>query len=373
MNKTAGVFARIINNEKGLFGVQTSFFEALSREGLTLGLTLHFFSVESWQKTENCLAAFQFDGSQWSPTKIPIPHIVYDRCFPDKDSQAATKALRQFLRDQTIMFAIPTSLARLTGSKLKFNRFLIKHNIPHIKTFSFKRMKTTRLQSLLNEHGTVYLKPSFGMGGQGIVVIQKLRWNRVALHFRDGARKVISTEQLLPQLEACQDFSRYIVQPSANAYGFENSPVCIRVLVQNTEKNNYQITGSVSRVGAKKAWLAVPGPQERALPLHEMANYYKRVYQKDIFEEKARVESLCMDCTHKLHEKYGSFLELGFDIMLTKEQGPVILEANSAPGRTIFGKMADAYPIGSEEYAEYKAIQSATIRRPAMFINSLFS
>jgi len=80
-----------------------------------------------------------------------------------------------------------------------------------------------------------------------------------------------------------------------------------------------------------------------------------------------------MDCTHKLHEAFGSFLELGFDTMLTREQGPVVLEANSKPGRIIFSKLADAYPAASEEYAKYKLVKREAARRPAMFINSFFS
>ena len=49
---------------------------------------------------------------------------------------------------------------------------------------------------------------------------------------------------------------------------------------------------------------------------------------------------------------YGSFIEIGYDILFTKNKGPVIIEGNAKPSRWIFNVISD-YLISQNQSPNY--------------------
>lgn len=76
---------------------------------------------------------------------------------------------------------------------------------------------------------------------------------------------------------------------------------------------------------------------------------------------------MCLECSYKLHAKFGNFAEVGFDILLTLDRGPLVLEANSQPGRKIFKAIASLYEENSAEFLRYKELRRTSVRLPLIF------
>jgi hypothetical protein len=59
---------------------------------------------------------------------------------------------------------------------------------------------------------------------------------------------------------------------------------------------------------------------------------------------------------------------LGFDILLTEDRGPIILEANSKPARWIFNLLAARFPENSEEALYYRQLRAQSVAAPLHFL-----
>ncbi|MEL6470812.1 MAG: YheC/YheD family protein [Cyanobacteria bacterium J06623_4] len=373
MKRTIGVFIpRADINDKPPFseppfGIQTSLCQRIVRENQSLDVTFVFFTLAHWQPGSLEIDALTFDGESWHALHTPIPPVVYDRYFSPKGKAKAAKAFRSFLKENGVVFTTPHELTRLTINKRKFNRFLEKNAIPCLRTIAFKDLSEESLQSMLRKSGTLYLKPITGMKGMGIAVVEKIASHRYLLHLSSEEVLTLETDCLLETLKETGRFKRYIAQVNANAHPFESSPFFIRVLVQNVCDGKYSVTGMLARVGAQKAWTAIPGQGERAIPLADLETYYRDTYQKNIFEERDNIERMCLQCCYHLHEEFGDFAELAFDVILTREHGPAILEANSKPGRAIFKLIVRTYPEGSQARAYYQAVVSESLQKLGKF------
>lgn len=373
MKKTVGVFIPRADVEdqppfsQPPFGIQTSLCQRIVRENQLLDITFVFFTLAHWEPGALEIDALTFDGDSWLPLRTPIPPVVYDRYFSPQGKVKAAKEFRSFLKENSIEFTTPHELVRLSINKRKFNRFLEKHKIPCLRTVGFDKLSEEILQSMLGENGTLYLKPIAGMKGMNIAVVEKLASDRYLLHLSSEEVLTLETSCLLETLQQTGRFRRYIVQPNANAHLFEGSPFFIRVLVQNQCDGKYAVTGMLARVGARKAWTAVPCEGERAIPLPDLEDYYRDTYHKNILEERNNIERICLQCCYHLHEEFGDFAEMAFDVILTRDRGPAILEANSKPGRAIFKLIVQTYLEGSPERAYYQAIISESLQKLGRF------
>ena len=76
---------------------------------------------------------------------------------------------------------------------------------------------------------------------------------------------------------------------------------------------------------------------------------------------------LCQQCSSFLHNSYGRFLEIVFDILLTLDKGPIILEANSKPSRWFFNILAEYYKEDGKRRAFFQEQRKKAVSAPLIF------
>ncbi|RUR05148.1 YheC/YheD family protein [Legionella sp. km772] len=329
--------AALEHTEYPPFGKQTIYFEELCQAALNTPVELFFFSPSSWQKTTNRCEGYSYRNKQWIPTVSKLPQIVYDRSFgyDPKISQ-----FRSYLAKAKSNVLNPLPLASLLGNKIKFHHFLINHSLPTLEAFALNKLNEEFFQ---REKASYYLKPVLGKGGAGILILEK-NGDQFLLK-REGEHPLIfkNSRLLLKYLTNYLNDKNYLIQSKAVLSYLNNCPFDLRVLVQNEGKDNYSITGVGVRMGKEDSFVSNLNAGGTALPLEALEEHYQRYHHKKLQDEMNDIAQLCHQCCHLLHNKYGSFLEVGFDILLTLDRGPVILEANSKPSRWFFNILAEYY------------------------------
>lgn len=354
------------NEPSNLFGPKTRAYENLVRQAADLSVDIVFFSPAKWQEGETDIDGFWFDGKSWHPQRVAIPKVVYDRFFSKKSQRPIAKSFRRFLRKNKYQLFTPQKLTRLTGNKNKFNQFMMEREIPCLPSQRLKDISEATLQSWLDSNGMVYSKPTYGMGGKGIVVVEKLTDDQFLFHSDGEPTTCVNSPCLSATLQAQSDFAGHMVQPKAKSSLFESSPLVVRVLMQNKGNRNYGLVHMLARAGAKDAWTTASHAETRTMPLAEIEVYYRQTFGGDIFEAGRTIESICLQCCHELHSEFGDFAELAFDVMLTHDLGPIIIEANSKPGREFLQLPIDA-ATNLEQRKQAEAIMDDSLRELIVF------
>lgn len=350
------------------FGAQTVFFEEMVRETQNLPVDILVFSPEGWRKDQFEINAFSFEESGWVCTKVDIPKIIYDRFISETHEEESIKLFRQFLKTNNFHLSTPLDLVKLLSNKLKFYEFLRDAELPTVNSVLLRDISEETIKHFLNDGKAVYLKPISGLKGNGIAVLEQKSSNLYILHFKSEEVIHATDINLIETLKNRFDPDSYIVQPKAKVADFNDSPFDVRVLVQNHGNKNYLVTGMGVRIGKINSWVTNLSSGSKAISIYELREFYQDRYERDVDSEVSNIESICLECCQKLHEKFGNFSEIGIDVLLTLDQGPVILEGNSKPGRWIFNQIANSYLSNSEDFVKYKAIRSASVKLPVRFI-----
>jgi hypothetical protein len=342
------------------FGRQVFFFEDMIRSFPAFPFGVFFFSPLDWAENRDQIPGYVFDG-KWRKTISPLPELIYDRAFAaqpeDKDR---IEIFRHYLETKNIPVLNPPPLARLLNDKTAFHRFLWKNNVPTLPFFKPEKI----LESKAGEEASVYyLKPIFGSKGAGIWLIRLLSDGFELILAETRLSKVFDSagslwKYLLTQL----DPSQYFLQPEAKTSLFEGSPFDIRVLVQDAGKG-HDITGMGVRIGAPSSWTANLNTGGRAIPFGELAPFIHMRLGRDPVAEEEKIREICLDCCSLIKAELGSFLEIGFDILLTGE-GPLILEGNAKPSRWVFQSIGDHLERAGKDPAPYRALRRRSVRIP---------
>ena len=91
----------------------------------------------------------------------------------------------------------------------------------------------------------------------------------------------------------------------------------------------------------------------------------------DIDELITSIDTLCLQCSDVLKQEYGDFCEIGYDVLLTKDKGPVILEGNAKPSRWVFVKMADYLEELGKDNSYYLKRRQETVSAPMIYADYL--
>jgi hypothetical protein len=350
------------------FGKQTFYFEDMVRAADKMDLDLLFFSPIDWHIDRDEVDGYVYNEGKWIKIRAPFPKIVYDRSFSKaEEGKEKIEFFRRFLVQKHIPVLNPVGYADLLNDKIAFHRFLADRGLPTLETLPIEFM----LSDEFAVHGKIrelYLKPIMGTGGFGIFVLKKQGTEFILDNHINTQRRQFSTARdAFDYLTGIIDVKSYFLQPAADMYYFEGSPFDIRVLVQNYGVGDYHVTGTGVRVGSKGGYVSNLNSGGTALPPEALAGYYYQHYQKNILAEMEQIASLCLSCCRELEREFGNFLEIGFDILLTKDKGPVILEGNSKPSRWIFNVLADYFSDNPEQFEKYRRLRAETVRVPLVY------
>ena len=331
----------------------------LASEAGIMIYNIHYSS--SLDSHQNCLRnvymlAHGKDGLEWHLVKqAPLPNLIYDYSFlknRKKSRKKMANALKHKLKEQGIPFMNDPSLVSKVSSKKEFAVAMKQAELSHPETHNYSEKN---ISDLLEKYGFVFVKPTYGSGGKGILKIerdatQKNKFNLavnlpknailpkqvfiepisdVSL-FRKAHFKDVDYFELLLIIHYLknnffQQFQdNYIVQQGIRSFSLSGKKCDLRVTTQRNEDNKIVITGSILRVGEN---ISQGGYFANPSIILEFAQGETEKLINDAYKLALRAHAAMESL---IPGKY--FAELGSDIVFDKSMSPVIIEANAKPG-----------------------------------------
>ncbi len=327
------------------FGKQTFFFEEM------LGSFSHkerknfiFYDPLQHDDSTKTFSGFQFDET-WCEAESGYPGFIYDRAFSsDRNQTAILDKYRDGIAAHGACCLNPPELSKLLDCKPDFNDFLAQNNFPYLPHwFSGDKPK--------GNPESIYIKPFRGSGGRGI------------------RKSASSTGTGTGNLQ--NEVRHFMYQEAGRLLDAEDHAFDLRILIQAVG-SKYEISGSAIRMGMKGSVVSNLQSGGTAFSIEEFQSRFPAI-AGELESQVSLAKRISMNCMEKLSEQFGQILEIGFDILLTRDRGPVFLEANSRPSRWMFTAIADRMESGGENARIFREMRRNCCTNPGRFLLNISS
>lgn len=366
-----GVIVTKIDVQKQLEGVnivmpEPIFYRELAQLSKKLYIDVYFFSSAEW--TEQGLSGYRLYGNEWRKEAVPIPDIVYDRCFfsSAKQRQACDDMLAALKRKkhfQVFNSSLPSKL--IVYEALRSVESLIPY-LPH--TEQLHKLSIVPKWLSLYADGVV-LKPAAGMHGKGVLHITYNRTTKqYVIRGRNLRNESIETSfsSELNALKWLYHFKKelvYMIQPYLELQTEEHKPFDIRVLMQKDHTGQWQLTGNMARVGFSGGLTSnIHGGGAASEPLTLLAAKMGPYKAERLLH---KIHMISGQTVAAIEGHFGRFGELALDFGVTPQGSIWLLECNSKPGRQVFAgnhhNLENERPLHYAKYLQQRVIANQIV------------
>lgn len=359
-----GLYVVTIGRSNGALQLpEPAFYKELSELAAKQHIDLYVFSPDEYQDGE--LFGYRYRDHKWIREKVPLPDIVYDRCYYTEAGQRkACKAVLQALRARK-----PHRLLSSGSLPSKWEVHSLLSAYPQIAgllppTVKFRTAEQLLAASKRHPEG-LFLKPAAGMQGKGTLLLRRFKdTDKITVDGRTRTNRPFSIlfndqTQWKKWLDGFIRQTPYIAQPYLNLSLPDGKPFDIRVLLQKDNAGEFMITGKAARIGKQGSITSNLHGGGTARNAKELLD---ETYGAKISGEiAAQMDDISEYIADRLEKRYGRFAELGFDFGIAADGKLWLLEVNSKPGRSAFGQLNDTFAA------------SASIERPLLYAKLLNS
>ncbi|HII71853.1 TPA: YheC/YheD family protein [Candidatus Woesearchaeota archaeon] len=338
---TVGVYAPQTGTGDKPYRKQTTFFKELTEEGRKIGVQVCVFAGKDYSAQGKTVDAQFYDPEtgRWARKQIKMPEVVYDR------GAGMTSAVHKAIQDAGTLLN-PRELGLLVGDKQATHDALHKKGVrydtkvrqPETHSYSKKN-----LGKMIDNHGTVFLKPRAGSQGTGIIRVKKLE-DKFEVKYEDKTKHVKRGELHDTVDSAASEMtgrgvqSDYIVQQGIDLPEYNDAVFDVRVMLHKDEKGRWQRTSMMARVGKKGRVNSNTSTGGSGVRLSKIiSDLYGQGFSHG---RQDTVANNVRQAAHSTAEAIEAHLgkpvgELGVDICLDREGNAYVIEANSKPGRGV--------------------------------------
>jgi glutathione synthase/RimK-type ligase-like ATP-grasp enzyme len=333
-----------IGTEKEPVIPEPSFYRALSLAAVQLGIDVYVFEAEGYQSEAGLLHAYRLEQNRWVRQLVPLPDIIYDRCFyTSAEQRISSRSMLQAmaLRKPNVMLngILPTKLD--VYEALKENSMLAKY-LPQTIRFN----SAEQLGQLEGRyHAGVILKPAAGMQGRGIAHVkrspldQSTQVNGRTLQNRPFSKTFTDNNAKKQWLTRFINRTTYLIQPYLELCGEDDKPFDVRALLQKNGMGRWSLSGVAVRCGQIGSVTSNLHGGGDARPADELLSIKFGTHKAERLLEE--IHTISKQTAERLESRFGRFAELGFDFGIEPDGRLWLLEVNSKPGRTSFRKISD--------------------------------
>jgi len=316
----------------------------LSQASSKYGISVVVLCPQTIQHDPQIIHGYIFKEDGWKETIIPMPDIIYDRCFDLKgrERRAASKLLTSYKQQKSWMI-----WARgLPGKWIVYNKLkdepTLKPYLPPTSSYSGPESLT---KSLLTFQKQIFLKPQAGSQGKSTLHIHMLNdSNSLIINGRDHQNNPINQRfdkhsKGLAWIHQFIHHRPFIIQPYLHLYNKKEHPYDIRVLMQKNGEGHWMLTGMAVRkgyIGGTTSNLHGGGTATSVLPF--LTWEFGATPAEHMM---AVLHNLSKDIPSILESHFGRLGELGIDYGIDTLGHIWLLEVNSKPGRSSFNHIED--------------------------------
>ncbi|HEU4965389.1 MAG TPA: YheC/YheD family protein [Bacilli bacterium] len=303
-------------------------------------------------------------SAQWKRGRFPLPDIVYNR-VPHRKGERSEAVLRCKRRFEEL--GIPLFNERFLN-KREMYRFLLndprsRDLIPETEPLR----KFAPFEAFLQRHELVYLKPTGGSLGSGILRVRRSSQGGYHVRLRSGKRHVSRTFVKVSEL---YDFVRqtgtgrvYLMQQGVDLKRHEGNRTDFRVHLHKNGAGEWEAAGIGAKVAGSGAVTTHVHNGGHVLNGDEVLETW---YGPDADEMRDKLIAASVQVAVVLQGLlHGPVGEFGLDVAIDEADRIFVFESNAKPGRAIF-KHPDLRAAGRRsaqmviEYAGYLAQQRVT-------------
>lgn len=202
------------------------------------------------------------------------------------------------------------------------------------------------LSSMLQLYGMVYVKPTRGSLGRGVMKAELLSGGGKGASKRSYAyqlgknrRKFETYDAFYRSLLKDTQGESYLVQKGIRLLTHKGLPFDIRLMVQRAPRGGWEATGTVGRV-AHPSKIVTNGSQGGSIypTAYLLKPYTSPKARRELLE---RMERIGIDTVRSMYNAYPGIVEIGLDLALDRNLKPWILEVNTVPDPCPFALLPD--------------------------------
>jgi glutathione synthase/RimK-type ligase-like ATP-grasp enzyme len=315
-----------------VFGAMTRFLEECSLTGQERGVCVAVFTPEQMMAEGGTSKGWLYHNSKWRSRELPFPDVLYNRITSRRiERKPRLQSILRFLRMHHGVYVFNTTfLDKRQVHETLMRDPRMQHMLPETHPYHPNRIRT-----MLSRHGTLYLKPTNGSLGSGIIrLIKTGRFIVCQYATANGTttRVYRKIEKAISHLNRRVKGSSYLVQQGLHLVTSRGRPVDFRVLVQKNLHGNWAITSVVGRIANDQhivSNLARGGTVRKASDvIEELDPHQSR-------PSISKIRSTALDVANAFEELVdGHYAELGIDLAVDKAGKVWLLEINSKPSKT---------------------------------------
>ncbi len=323
------------SGRRALFGVRTGDLKHLIAHGRALGMVAFVAAPDGIEEGADYVEGYVRSGKRWVKRRLPLPDVVYDRVQARSwERRASTQ------RAKAVLQAIPDVHYFNEGffDKWSIYQRMSRHErlvryIPETRQLT----GPASLQAFLDQHSSVYVKPTEGSQGKGVV---RVRRTHTGYEWRHGRRIHGTTrfDALYKGITRIQRGRRYIVQQDLHLATFGGAPFDVRILMQKTGDGEWARTKTYARVAPQGR---VTSNLSRGGTAFGLAYVLRKRFKRNGRRVAAKIRTASLEIVTALEEVLdGPLGEVGLDLGVDRKGQVWLIEVNAKP----FRKITDAGP-----------------------------
>nr|WP_227013514.1 YheC/YheD family protein [Paenibacillus psychroresistens] len=350
---TLGIMALYLNGKRL---EEIDYFRKLTIQGKKLELNVIVFTPEDLHPTKKAIAALQYDplNKKWTRSWKPIPNLIYDRCRYQKNYRFPL--LRKFRASYPQLTYLNRPIAH------KWNVYQSLYKDRSIRAYlpeTIQYHKASDLSPFLQKYPLVYLKPSDGTGGRGILCIRRLGNQLFLIQGRDLSRRIIPprkmrADQIAASFQSWGFKDHYLIQQGISLALPDGRVHDYRLLIQKNGKGDWEVTGCAGRIGPLRSVTSNLHGGGKAMSMLKLLQSRFNSAEK-VTEISKSMEQLSHLVAVHLEKHYGRLCELALDIAVSPTGQVWLLEVNPKPAREVFARIKeiDTYESAIRRPLEY--------------------
>lgn len=322
------IMAILAGFERGSFSGSRANYRDIMKVAAEEGKFVYVIAPENVTSGQMWRGHVRIGYQKWISVPCPRPDAVYNR-VPTRNAERskAVVAAKRTLRDAGIPLFNPDYF----NKKIIYD---VLERSPAAKYLpaTMKLFDARSVAIMLRGHGNLYLKPTGGSIGHGILRVDSIGGNRYRLSvLKNNSCKTYEAEDfraLWPLIRQHRLPGEYVIQAAKSLIEFKGSPCDFRVLAQKNS-DEWEVVGIGVRVsGPETITTHVPGGGYVASANTVLARTFGD-NAKEIEQEMRRMIRTCAEAIDAYYQ--GELGEMSMDIGLDNSRRLWFFEANAKP------------------------------------------
>lgn len=315
------------------FGVNTAFCRELTEACKQHCSIVYFFTHEDIQSQSVSIKGWHYKGNKWIRSSFPVPNVIYNRVTSRKLENRVN--VQQFIKYARSRYNVVFFNEKYLNKTEVFNALNKEPELHAYLPESYRLRNFHQLKSMCRKYDVVFLKPTCGSLGKGIIRIQRNPNQTYTCYFNNwnGYRTqwFVSLEKLYSAIYGKVKKYNYQIQRGLKLLTVSGRPVDFRALVQRGETGQWGITSIVARIAANHQFVS---NQARGGTISTVQSALSRTGTSAASGGLTKMRRAAVQIAEGIEAQMaGHFAELGIDLGIDSQGRVWLIEVNSKPSK----------------------------------------